>query len=134
MASSTVSRKVRRTLGVTLAALGLAAGANLAAATPGSAAAAISCSGWGHSNKDAGAGISLGTHALKVGPYTTCGNVSGGQTYYGTYLYYHCHVRTESGSTWTYARIANTQTAGWFSDANLELNPDGQTRGAIALC
>ncbi|MGW1716369.1 SH3 domain-containing protein [Streptomyces adonidis] len=126
MASSRVSRKVRRTLGVSLAALGLAAGANLATATPGSAAAAISCSGWGHSNNDSGAGYSTGTYALKTGPYAACGNT--GQTYAGTYLYYHCYVVNDYGNTWTYARISGTSTEGWFSDDNLD---DG---GATAAC
>jgi hypothetical protein len=126
MASSRASRKVRRTLSVSLAALGLAAAANLGTATPGNAAAAISCSGWGHGNYDGGAGYSNGTYALKAGPYAACGNT--GQTYAGTYLYYHCYVTNEYGNSWTYARIAGTNTEGWFSDANLN------NGGATAHC
>lgn len=120
------SRKVHRTLGTSLAAIGLAAAATLGAATPGHATAAISCSGWGHSNKDGGSGYSTGTYALKAGPYAACGNT--GQTYSGTYLYYHCYIVNDYGNTWTYARISGTSTEGWFSDANLS------NGGAVAYC
>lgn len=130
--SSPLSRKVRKTLGFSLAAVGLAAAANLGAAAPGNAAATVSCSGWAHSNKDVGAGYSTGTYALKAGPYAACSN--NGQTYNGTYLYYHCYTRNDYGNTWTWARIAGTSTEGWFSDANLTLNPDGVTRGAVNHC
>ncbi|MDX2546090.1 SH3 domain-containing protein [Streptomyces sp. WI04-05B] len=128
MASSRVSRKIRRTVGVSLAAVGLAAAANLGAAAPGNASAAISCSGWGHGNYDAGEGYSKGTYALKTGPYAACGNISGGQTYSGTHLYYHCYVINDYGNSWTYARIDGSSAAGWFSDDNLD---DG---GATAPC
>ncbi|MFD5628554.1 MULTISPECIES: hypothetical protein, partial [unclassified Streptomyces] len=115
-----------------LAAVGLAAAATLGTAATSNAAAAISCSGWNHSNPDAGAGYSTGTYALKAGPYAACGNT--GQTYNGTYLYYHCYVTNDYGNTWTWARISGSSTEGWISDANLTLNADGWSRGATERC
>jgi len=125
------SGNARRKWAVAVAATGLALASNLAVTTSSNAAAQVSCSGWTWGNFDAGAGYSTGTYKLKDGPYQECTNA--GQTYAGTYLYYHCYITNDYGNTWTHARISGTSIQGWISDANLTLNDDG-TRGAIEKC
>ncbi|MCZ4121950.1 SH3 domain-containing protein [Streptomyces sp. H39-S7] len=132
MAAGITFKGTKRKAVLALATTGLALASSLAVATPSQAAATVSCSGWNHSNKDSGSGSSTGTYALKSGPYAACSY--SGQTYNGTYLYYHCYTVNEYGNTWTWARIAGTGTEGWMSDANLTLNPDGFTRGATQHC
>ncbi|MER6345113.1 SH3 domain-containing protein [Streptomyces sp. NPDC001595] len=123
---------IKRKAAIGLAAAGLALGSGVVTAAQSHAGAAADCSGWSWSNPDTGSGYSTGTYALKTGPYAACGNT--GQTYNGTKLYYHCYVVNSYGNTWTHARIAGTSTQGWISDANLTINPDGSSQGALEPC
>ncbi|MEV0505771.1 SH3 domain-containing protein [Streptomyces spectabilis] len=104
-------------------ALGLSA---LTAAPTQAAPQAVTCSGWDYSNLDHGSGTLTRGANMKVGPYAACGNVRGMDT--GTKVYYWCYTVNDYGNTWTYARIAGTETHGWISDSHLS---DG---GAGAEC
>lgn len=117
MAVGITFKGTKRKAILALATTGLALASSLAVATPSQATADINCGGWGWHNADAGSGNSTGTYALKSGPYAACGNV--GQTYGGTYLYYHCYVWNDYGNSWSHVRIAGTSVEGWISDANL---------------
>jgi hypothetical protein len=132
MAAGIAFQGTKRKVAIALGATGLALASNLVVATQSQASADVSCSGWSWSNPDSGSGYSTGTYALKTGPYSTCGFA--GQTYDGIFLYYHCYVTNGYGNTWTHARISGTSIEGWISDANLTLNPDGVTRGAVHPC
>jgi hypothetical protein len=126
MKVSTRLGSTKKTAVVAAGILGLAmASGGIVAATP---AAAVSCSGWGWSNKDAGSGymVTSGTH-LKSGPYAACADLTT-TVPVGTYLYYHCYVRNDYGNTWTHVRISGTSIEGWTSDDNLDDN------GALNYC
>ncbi|MFC3236968.1 SH3 domain-containing protein [Streptomyces nitrosporeus] len=119
-------RKTKRTAILSTALLGLVIPTNaLLTATP---AAAVSCSGWGWSNPDAGHGYMTksGTH-LKSGPYSACADLTT-TVPVGTHLYYHCYVVNDYGNTWTHVRIDGTSIEGWTSDDNLDDN------GATSRC
>ncbi|MFI9452038.1 MULTISPECIES: SH3 domain-containing protein [unclassified Amycolatopsis] len=88
----------------------------------------MSCS-HSHSNKDSGEGRAKTDLRYRTGPHTSC--AAPGQVSKGTLIYYHCWTAGgEAGGkhTWTWGRIAGTQTAGWFADAYLS---DG---GATKQC
>jgi hypothetical protein len=125
-----------KTLLSTTAAVVLMVGALFSApasAAPGSssASAAVECAGWGFRNADDKSGRTEVGANLKVGPYTECGNVVWVPA--DTLVYYWCYVSNEYGNTWSFVRIAGTQTHGWIYDGHLPLNPNG-TRGATAYC
>ncbi|WP_051854640.1 hypothetical protein [Streptomyces sp. NRRL B-1347] len=102
-----------------LAAVGsLAFGLSALAAAPTQAASpAVTCSGWKYANYDHGSGTLERGANMKKGPYAACGNVKGMDA--GTKVYYWCYALNDYGNTWTYARIAGTETHGWISDDHL---------------
>ncbi|GAB3452035.1 hypothetical protein [Actinophytocola sediminis] len=114
----------------------LATGAGLftpsASATGPASPAAVECTGWDFENVDDGSGRLVRGANMKVGPYEACGNEVWIQP--GTLVYYWCWVANDYGNTWTFARIAGTQTHGWIYDDHLPTNPDGSTKGAVKHC
>ncbi|MEU9012647.1 hypothetical protein AB0D12_23355 [Streptomyces sp. NPDC048479] len=58
-----------------------------------------------------------GSYHLKTGPYATCSDVAQAQS--GAKVWYHCYVVNSHGHTWTFMRIAGTNTSGWMSNDNL---------------
>lgn len=112
-----------------IASLSLAAGSLLAGSTA-AGAAAVDCRENVGANGP-GEGRTISGANMKTGPYADCGNVEWMPA--GTHVYYWCYVANDFGNTWTYARIAGTETKGWILDDRLPLNSDG-TRGSETLC
>ncbi len=77
-----------------------------------------SCGGWSHDDPAPGTyGYMTGSYHIESGPYESCPSVALASS--GTKLWYQCYVVNAYGKTWTYVRIAGTETAGWMSNDNL---------------
>lgn len=83
-----------------------------------SAAPAVECTGWTYENNDNDGGELLVGAYLKVGPYAECGNVVWMPA--GTDVWYWCYVTNEYYNTWSFVRIAGTQTYGWVYDGHMD--------------
>jgi hypothetical protein len=120
--------KARTTAIVLAASLLTLGGGAITGSAIGSAAssAADQCTGNAFRNADDGDGLTTVGANLKVGPYASCNNVVWMPA--GTHVYYWCYISNSYGNTWTYARIAGTQTHGWIVDGKLNDN------GALARC
>ncbi len=105
----------------------------VAAPTP-AAQAADTCSGWKHYVNGEGAGNMEVTANLKVGPYSSCGNVT--SVAQGTRLFFHCMVENDYGNNWWWVRISGTNTYGWMSEDNIIIDyygGDDDGNGEVAM-
>ncbi|MGW1194605.1 serine/threonine-protein kinase [Streptomyces sp. NPDC002536] len=77
-----------------------------------------SCTGWSHADPKPGTyGFMAGSNHIQTGPYEMCPSVTLAKS--GTKLWYHCSVVNAYGNTWTWVRVAGTNTSGWMSNDNL---------------
>ncbi|WP_414166943.1 serine/threonine-protein kinase [Streptoverticillium reticulum] len=77
-----------------------------------------SCAGWSHADPKPGTyGFMAGSNHIQTGPYQACPSVTLARS--GTKLWYHCSVVNAYGNTWTWVRVAGTNTSGWMSNDNL---------------
>ncbi|GHF20803.1 MULTISPECIES: serine/threonine-protein kinase [Streptomyces] len=77
-----------------------------------------SCTGWSHADPKPGTyGFMAVSSHIQTGPYQMCPSVTLAKS--GTKLWYHCSVVNAYGNTWTWVRVAGTNTSGWMSDDNL---------------
>ncbi|GAA4689229.1 hypothetical protein GCM10023324_50030 [Streptomyces youssoufiensis] len=87
---------------------------------PTSPGASFACA-TAHHNYDTGSGKTTAKTARRSGPYRSCTNW--GSVNRGTKLWYHCYTTgtvVDGKNRWTWARIDNTDKAGWFTAAYLD--------------
>ena len=103
--------------------------------------APMHCSAHAHRNADTRTGRFFDGSNVNIRRFPHTGCTSDGQGQLTHNVDYHCYgfgdSVTRNGvtyTTWTYLRDTTTGVQGWVSDAFLDHNPSGLTRGSFVEC